>query len=413
MSLLFESARTVSEITEHIHNLFETDFLLQDVWVTGEVSNMTRAQSGHWYFTLKDSNAALRCVMWRSAVALQGIIPQNGDALEVHGKIGVYEPRGEYQLYADLLRPVGVGDLYQRFERLKAKLQAEGLFDGDRKRDTPAMPHKIGIVTSPTAAALQDILNVLRRRFPLTEVILSPAQVQGADAPPTIIAAIQRLNDHTDADIILLCRGGGSLEDLWPFNDEQVAYAVARSRIPVITGVGHETDFTIVDFVSDVRAATPSVAAELATPDIADIHETLRVTTEQLSGRMYDAIIARETTLKTAQHRLKYVSPENALHRYRQRIDEWNTRIILAQKSRMALLRERLVGRITTLNAANPKAILQRGYAMITRTADDQRVVSEYDAAPGTGITIYLKDGELKARVEDKDTHERYKRTLF
>jgi exodeoxyribonuclease VII large subunit len=413
MSLLFNTPKTVSEVTSHIRALFEMDTALQDIWVSGEISNMTQASSGHWYFTLKDSDAALRCVMWRSATSKQTVVPKNGDAFEVHGKVSVYEPRGEYQLYADAVRPVGLGNLYQEFAWLKQQLETEGLFEGERKRDPPDYPYKIGVITSPTAAAFQDVLNVLRRRFPLAEVILSSTQVQGASAPPQIIAALERLNDQTDVDVILMCRGGGSLEDLWAFNDEHLARAVAGSRIPVITGVGHETDFTIVDFVSDVRAPTPSAAAEMAVPDMADWRDNLRVADERLNGMMYDGIIQRESDLTALQRRLDYASPETRIQQHRQRADDFSSRLQQMQTSRLALLRERLSGRTAALIAANPQAILARGYAIITRTEDGQRVISDYDAPPGIGITIQLKNGELKARVEDKDSHERYIRTLF
>lgn len=408
-----QTSHSVSELTQYIRNLFDGDLLLQDVWVKGEVSNMTQASSGHWYFTLKDSDAQLRCVMWRSATVNQTVIPENGDALEVHGKISVYEPRGEYQLYADHIRPAGVGDLYQRFERLKKKLADEGLFDAERKREFPALPHQIGVVTSPNAAAFQDILNVLRRRFPLAEVILSPTMVQGAGAPAQIVEAIGRLNAYTTVDVILLCRGGGSIEDLWAFNDEQVAYAVASSRIPIITGVGHETDFTIVDFVSDLRAPTPSAAAEMATPDIVEMKENLYLLTERLAGMMFDTILTHQNKLTDLQRTLKHVSPIRTIENLRQRVDDINGRTVRRQRDYLDLLKERLGNRIAALNAASPRAILARGYAIVSRTEDGRRVVSEYDASPGTGITIQLKDGKLYARIEDKDAHERYKRTLF
>jgi exodeoxyribonuclease VII large subunit len=412
-TLMFEHKQTVSEVTRYIRSLFELDETLQDVWITGEVSNMKVANSGHWYFTLKDNDAQLRCVMWRSSTSRQPVLPNDGDALEVHGRISLYEPRGEYQLYADRIRPVGVGDLYQRFEQLKAKLADEGLFDADRKRSWPAFPRKIGIVTSPTTAAFQDVLNVLRRRFPLAEVILSPTPVQGNEAPPHIIAALDRLNHHTDVDVIIMCRGGGSIEDLWSFNDEQVARAVAGSRIPVITGVGHEIDFTIVDFISDLRAPTPSAAAEQATPDLSEIQAALRLLSERLDGMMYDYLLNAENRLTLLERNLQRSSPQNTISSSRQRIDDLNGRLLRQQNAFTRLLRERLSSRTAALNAASPDALLKRGYAIVTRSDDGQRVTSELDASPGTGITIQLRDGELKARVEDKDTHGHYRRTLF
>lgn len=411
--MMFNTTRTVGEITTYIRTLLESDGLLQDVWVTGEVSNMKRHSSGHWYFTLKDSQAELRCVMWRSSAARQSFVPKDGDALEAHGKIAVYETRGEYQLYADVLRPKGLGDLYVQFERLKAKLAAEGLFDPDRKRGFPAFPTRIGIVTSPTAAAFQDVLNVLRRRFPLVEIILSPTAVQGADAPPQIVAAIERLNFYGAVDAILLCRGGGSIEDLWPFNDERVALAVAGSRIPVITGVGHETDFTIVDFVADLRAPTPSAAAEMLTPDIAEMRGSLLRLDERLTGMAYDAVINRQHQLASLERTLGHLSPHNTVRNYRQRIDEFGARLAVTQKGMFTLLRERLSARTAALQAANPTAILARGYAIVRRNRDGRRIISQLDAVPGTRVTIQLSDGELLATVEDKEKSEPIQRSLF
>jgi len=249
---LLPAVYTISEVTSVIRQLLESAEPLQAVRVQGEVSNMKRYSSGHlkryssghWYFTLKDGGAQLKCVMWRSNADKQRYKPEDGDQVEARGNIGVYDAQGVYQLYAESLKPVGMGDLYRQFEELKARLDAEGLFDPARKRPLPAFPRQIGVVTSPQAAAFQDIQNVLRRRFPLAVIILSPTPVQGADAPSQIAAALERLNQYAQVDVILLIRGGGSIEDLWAFNDEGVARAVAASRIPVVTGVGHEIDFT-------------------------------------------------------------------------------------------------------------------------------------------------------------------------
>lgn len=410
---MLETARTVAQITRYISQLFSTDDVLQDIWITGEVSNMTRAKSGHWYFTIKDSDAALKCVMWRSSAERQTVVPAEGDAIEVHGKVGVYEPRGEYQLYADAIRPVGVGSLYQAFERLKARLQSEGLFDADRKRDIPHFPYKIGVVTSPTAAAFQDILNVLGRRFPLAEVVLSPTIVQGKDAPPQIVQAIERLTDASDVDVIIIARGGGSIEDLWAFNDEAVARAVVASRIPVVSGVGHETDFTIVDFVSDIRAPTPSAAAEIATPDVGEMAQGVIDRDALMTALLDDRIASHRSELTSAERSLRFSSPEAAIRNNRQRVDDFNARLLKSTHNRLSLLRERFEARGRALAAADPQAILKRGYAVVTRSDDGRRVVSELDVQPGVGITLQLRDGEVKARVEDKDTHGRYKRTLL
>lgn len=404
---------SVSELTAFIRQMFETDSALQDVWVQGEISNMTRASSGHWYFTVKDGGAQLKCAMWRSSVERQSFVPQNGDAIVVHGRVSVYEPRGEYQLYADRVRPVGLGDLYQQFEQLKRKLEAEGLFAEERKRPLPAFPRLIGVVTSPEAAAFQDIQNVLRRRFPLARLILSPTLVQGADAPLQIVAALERLNTYTQADVILLIRGGGSIEDLWAFNDERVARAVVASRIPVISGVGHETDTTIVDFVSDLRAPTPSAAAEVCTPNIEDLRFSVRELDSLLTSLITEQLTMRQSDLAVMQRSLGHLSPLNRIRNLRQRVDDWNARLTNRQAARLHLLRERLSSRTAALNAANPQSILARGYAIVSVTEDGHRLSSVDGVKPGTGVTIQFHDGDLKARVEDKDTHERYKRTLF
>ncbi len=406
-------AYSISELTTYIREMFEVNENLQDVWVQGEVSNMRPASSGHWYFTLKDGGSQLKCVMWRTNTARQHFVPDNGDAIMAHGYIGVYDSQGVYQLYADNVRAVGAGDLYLQFEQLKAKLQDEGLFDSDRKRLIPTFPLKIGIVTSPEAAAFQDMQNVLRRRFPQTEIILSPTLVQGSEAPPRIVAAIERLNTHTEVDVILVCRGGGSIEDLWAFNDERVARAIAASRVPIITGIGHETDFTISDFVSDLRAPTPSAAAELATPDSAELRLSIRDLSDTLNGLMDDKLANLKSNLTTSRRTLGHVAPANRIRNFRQRVDDYNTRLASLQTASISRWRERLSARTAALNAANPTSILKRGYAIVYRSEDMKRLDQAAGTKVGEGITIQFHDGELKARVEDKDSHERYKRTLF
>src|SRR3972149_4477212 len=265
MALFAPPVWTVSALNRRVRGVLDADETLQDVWVTGEISNLSRPASGHVYFTLKDAEASLRCVMWRE-IASRQILPREGQSVEVHGRISLYEAGGQYQLYADGLRPAGEGELYARFVALKARLEAEGLFAPERKRPLPAWPRRIAIVTSPSAAALQDVLTVLARRYPLAEVVLAATPVQGEHAPPEIVKALARAN-RARPDVILLVRGGGSLEDPWAFNDEGVVRAVAASAAPVVAGVGHETDVTLVDFAADRRAPTPSAAAELVVPE--------------------------------------------------------------------------------------------------------------------------------------------------
>jgi exodeoxyribonuclease VII large subunit len=353
-------------------------------------------------------------VMFRHNTQKQIVEPRDGEALQVHGKISVYEQRGEYQLYADEVQPVGgFGDLYLRFEQLKAKLQDEGLFDEERKRELPFFPLRIGVVTSPDAAAFRDIQNVLARRFPLANIILSPTLVQGDAAAPMIVQAIERLNNHSAADVILVCRGGGSIEDLWAFNDEQVARAIANSVIPTVSGVGHETDFTIADFVADVRAPTPSAAAEIATPNIDDLTDELSRLTDDMQRLATDRLAEQQSKLDMPLRTLNMVSPQRTIHDMQQRVDERVERIAAQQRQYLNLLAERLNSRLKALQTANPISLLQRGFAIVTRSDDGKTITREKDAPIGTGISIRLHDGELKARVEDKDTHGQYKRTLF
>jgi exodeoxyribonuclease VII large subunit len=402
---------TVTDLSIYLRELLESSERLQDVWISGEVSNLTRAASGHWYYTLKDANAQIKAVMWRSAAAQQSYIPSNGDQVIAHGYVSYYDQRGDLQLYTDKLRPQGVGDLYAQFERLKAKLDSEGLFAAERKRPLPTMPHIIGVVTSADAAAFQDVQNVLRRRFPLAEVLLSPTPVQGSTAAPQIAAAIGRLQD-TPIDVMIVCRGGGSIEDLWAFNDERVARAIVSSRVPVISGVGHETDFTIADFAADLRAPTPSAAAELATPNVDDMRANVIGLTADLTYAMEGLIERKRDDVREAARTLRQSSPLVAVRGYRQRVDDLTARLSSAERGRLTLLRERLNGRMAALNAADPRAPLAKGYALVTRS-DDASPVTTKNVRPGDGVTITLHNGELKARIEDKDSHERYTRTLF
>src|ERR1044072_6961696 len=313
---------TVSKLTFYIRKLLEENETLQDIWVQGEISNLSRPASGHVYFTLKDSSAALKCVMWKTSAARLGIPLQDGKAVEVHGKIGVYEVSGQYQLYADQILPVGEGPLYQEFMRLKAMLEAEGLFAAEHKRPIPLFPQKIGIVTSATGAALRDMLNTLRRRMPLVQVLLAPSPVQGVEAPPALVNAIHSLNLQSP-DVIIIARGGGSIEDLWAFNDERVVRAVALSDAPVICGVGHETDFTLCDFAADLRAPTPTAAAELATQiTLIDLRAAVENYRTRILAATLNLLAEQKTALSSLSSQLRYVSPHRRIQSARQRVDE-------------------------------------------------------------------------------------------
>lgn len=391
---------SVSEVTERVKALLESDEELADVRVAGEISNLSRPASGHVYFTLKDAGAQIRCVMWRSAAVRLRRLPANGDAVIARGHISVYERDGQYQLYVDSLAAAGLGDLYQEFERLKAKLEAEGLFDAARKRPLPAFPRVLGVVTSPTGAAFQDILNVLRRRFPLIEVVLAPALVQGDEAPPQIAQAIQTLNDPAlRCDVILVARGGGSLEELWAFNDERVARAIAGSRVPVVSGVGHEVDFTLADFAADVRAPTPSAAAEIITPDIVELRQSVDALSAELNEAMQARIDAARADLETLRRALRMLSPLGQLTRSREQVQALRARLDAAVTSRLGLWRAQLDGLRGRLQAVGPEATLARGYAIVQRDRDGAVVRSAGDVAAGDALTVRVADGAFGARA--------------
>jgi exodeoxyribonuclease VII large subunit len=342
--------------------------------------------------------------MWRTAVARQGFTPREGEAVEVHGSINIYEASGQYQLYADTLRPVGEGALYQEFLRLKARLEAEGLFDPERKRPLPRWPHKIGIVTSPTGAALRDMLNTIRRRYPLAEIILAPSPVQGDEAPPGIVAGLWALNTLARPDVILLARGGGSIEDLWAFNDERVARAIADSAIPVISGVGHETDFTIADFVSDLRAPTPTAAAELATPNRVDLLVSLQDLLARSGRALQISLNNARWVLNHTENQLHLYSPQTRIRSDRQRLDELERRAISAIRYRNKLQISEINGLQQRLAALNPLAVLGRGYAVVM-DSDGQAVRSIQQVHPGDQVQVQVSDGAFDARVEKLPEH--------
>ena len=390
---------TVSKLTFYIRKLLEENEVLQDVWVQGEISNLSRPASGHVYFTLKDASAALRCVMWKTSAARLRMGLQDGMEVEVHGRIGIYEVSGQYQLYVDQVRPVGEGALYQEFMRLKAMLEGEGLFAPERKRLIPMFPTRIGIVTSATGAAVRDMLNTLRRRLPLVEVLIAPSPVQGIEAPPALVKAIQSLNFQLP-DVILLARGGGSIEDLWAFNDERVVRAVAMSAVPVICGVGHETDFTLCDFAADLRAPTPTAAAELATQiTIIDLRGSLQNYRTRLISAMLNYLAEQKTSLSSLASELRYVSPGRRIQSERQRVDELTRRAHSSLLHHLRLESSHVGGMQRRLEALDPNAVLRRGYAVVTRT-DDGSVVSRL-AQAGEEMKVRVSDGEFEVRKID------------
>ena len=412
---------TVSALNREARRLIEEG--LGSVWVEGEISNLATPSSGHIYFSLKDERAQVRCAMFRQSNRRIGFAPRNGMQVLARARASLYEPRGDYQLVVDHLEEAGEGALRRRFEALKQKLDAEGLFDAERKRALPRIPERIGVVTSPTGAALQDVLICLRRRFPAADVLIYATSVQGDRAAGEIVAALERASSRAECDVLILTRGGGSLEDLWPFNEEIVARALARVAIPTIVGVGHETDFTIADFVADLRAPTPSQAAELAVPEqtefvdrldaiatglVRSLQRHLRDEQRKLDmlehrlGRTHPgAIVARKhERLAALTHRLNRAHPGIVLRARELRLVQARARLEQGLRRRIADLagRARLVER--GLTALSPLATLERGFAIVT-LADSGRLVTRSDAVePGKAIDVRLASGGLRATVD-------------
>ncbi|MCB0212208.1 MAG: exodeoxyribonuclease VII large subunit [Anaerolineae bacterium] len=389
---------SVSEINAYLRQKIEADRHLQNVWLEGEISNWKQAASGHIYFTLKDAGATIRCVIWRTTVSQLVYRPQrDGEAILAHGKISIYDAGGNYQFYIDELEPAGQGDLHAEFERIKARLAEAGLFDDELKQPLPAFPRTIGIVTSPDAAALRDVLHVLRRRYPLAQVILSPTPVQGDTAPPQIIVALEVLIRH-GVDVIILTRGGGSLEDLWAFNNEALAHTIVDCPIPLVTGVGHETDFTIADFVADVRAPTPSAAAEIVSPDRRELEQILVGQEIALTEAVGDILRQARTDVRHQTWALERLSPQAQINNYRQQIDNLTQRAAQTLRYRIDLRREQVENLTARLETLNPYSTLRRGYAIVQK---NNRVVHQKQQVdPGDEIIIKVSDGEISAIVQ-------------
>ncbi|MGD8855286.1 MAG: exodeoxyribonuclease VII large subunit [Chloroflexota bacterium] len=390
---------TVGELTAYIRELFDIDYRLRSVRVEGEISNFTRARSGHLYFTIKDAQAQLKCVMWRSAAERLSFSPDDGDSIIASGRVSVYEAGGVYQLYADSLEPAGRGALALAFERLKRDLAAEGLFAPEHKKSIPVLPVKIGIVTSIDAAALRDVLNVLGRRWPLLQVLVAPTLVQGQDAPRQIVQALQWLDGRHDIDTIILTRGGGSIEDLWPFNDEHVARAIYAADHPIIVGVGHETDFTISDFVADLRAPTPSAAAELAVPDSAEVRAAIAEMAQAAASAMRSSLAWRSNTVVGLMRALGHLSPIKQLESGRQRTDWLAGRLDKAMFQYLVGLKSRLMVSRAAMEGLGPMATLRRGYAIV-RNEDGVLVRSAGQVEEGDRLKVQVADGEFEAKVD-------------
>ena len=393
---------SVSQLNEYIRGKLDVDPLLNQIAVRGEISNYKMYPSGHHYFSLKDESSVLKCVMFKGNAMRLRFRPENGMKVIAMGKVSVFPRDGAYQLYCSALAMDGVGDLYAAFEALKKKLAAEGLFDPAHKQPLPRYPGTIGIITSSAGAAVHDMLRILNKRYPLAQVRLLPVRVQGAEAPGEIAAAIGYANHYQLADLLIVGRGGGSIEDLWAFNDERVAYAIFESRIPIISAVGHEPDVTISDYVADLRAATPSNAAELAVPDMDALLQNL----DAMSGSMA-AALARQ--LKSARQRLDMLAnrpsmqkPTGYLEQKGKALELLKNRLVSAQTQQLARERHRYVASVSKLDAMSPLKVLTRGYAF-AQTEDGTVLKSVEQVEPGQHIAVSLSDGRLSATVMKKE----------
>lgn len=434
---------TVSRLNREVRLLLEGSFPL--LWVEGEISNFAAPHSGHWYFGIKDSSAQIRCAMFRTQNTKLKFLPKDGMHVLIKARISLYEGRGDYQLLVEHIEDAGEGKLRQEFEALKKRLQEAGLFSDAHKKPLPPIPQKIGIITSPTGAAIRDILSVLNRRFPLAEIIIYPSLVQGDLAADNLVKAIQLANQRNECDVLILSRGGGSLEDLWPFNEERVAYAIHQSTLPIISGIGHEVDFTIADFVADVRAPTPSAAAELIAPDTTDILEMLAYDQKQLGRLIKQQLQIKLQQLTFIQKNLQQQHPKHRLAEQAQRLDLYEstlvrlqTKLLTAYSAKVHMLNAKLQGatprhKIRELkhqlnhdlrhlqncmmksltakqqllgNAAvkletlSPLSTLKRGYAIATNDKDQRVLLQASEVKPGDKIRVKLMDGELGCRVE-------------
>lgn len=393
---------TVGQINRYIRNLLENDFILSSLLVKGEISNFKAHSSGHLYFTLKDASGALSCVMFRQDAAGLPFEPENGMQVVVYGHISLYEKTGQYQLYAEFMEPLGIGALQVAFEQLKEKLAEEGLFDGDFKREIPKNPSCIAVITSPTGAAVRDILQIVKRRDPNVKVAIFPTLVQGEQAAADIVRSLKLVNEWGKADVIILGRGGGSMEDLWCFNDENVARAVFASEIPVISAVGHETDFTITDFVADMRAPTPSAAAELATTPLAERREAFHRLELRLERDVSALLTSCRRRLDLLKSRPVMERPLERIYRTMMDVEETQQRLDKEMTNRLMQRAEHWQYLTNRLEAASPLAVMSRGYVMAV-TSSGNLLTSVKQAEVGDRVTLHLQDGKIETNIQEKE----------
>lgn len=399
-------AFSVSEVNEYIKMLLESSPVMGDVWVVGEISNFkNHYATGHLYFSLKDEESMIKCVMFRSYASRLRFAAEDGMRVILHGKISCYAPRGEYQIYADNMQPDGVGALAKAFEQLKSRLEAEGLFDSSHKKPIPKMPKRVGVITSASGAAIHDILSISGRRCPSAEIIIYPAQVQGDTAPRSLCGGIRYFNERSRVDVIIIGRGGGSVEDLWAFNDENLARLIYASDIPVISAVGHETDFTICDFVSDLRAPTPSAAAEIAFPDMIELRQRVIQLRHLSDIRINKRLVSIKNTVSSFEKRLQIKSPEHVLSQKMlhtamlcERLETLCGGIYNKSKSRLSMLAVRL-------DASNPLSLMSRGYTVVQK--DDGVVTRASRLECGDKIKILFSDGHAEATVDNTQKEDK------
>ena len=397
-----ERAVTVTELNTYVKNLFDSDHFLNRVSVKGEISNFTNHRSGHLYFSLKDEGGLVRSVMFRSAASKLSFVPEDGMKVIAKGTVSSFVRDGQYQLYVTSMEPDGIGALYLKFEQLKKKLRAEGLFDESRKKPIPRIPSAIGVITSPTGAAIRDIIQILGRRFPFARVYLYPALVQGPDAPESLCKGIRFFEKHGGVDTVIIGRGGGSMEDLWAFNDETLARTIAACRLPIISAVGHEVDFTICDFVADRRAPTPSAAAELAVPETAELMHKIDNIVGRTQLLLSRSIERRRQTVRLLSERRIFTQPERMLDDRRMALDAISDSLTRHTEQKLALSRSRMELLAGRINALSPLAVFMRGYAMAE--ADSGEIVSSVtEVSNGDPLRVRLKDGYLHTTVNSTE----------
>ena len=385
---------TVSDLNNYIKKVMDNDFILNNTYIKGEISNFILHSSGHAYFSIKDENSRLRCVMFKTYTSKLNFLPEDGMKVVIKGRISAYPKDGTYQLYCEEIKSEGVGDLHLAFQRLKEKLEKEGLFDVNHKKTLPKYPRKVGVITSPTGAAIRDIINVIKRRNSIVDVLIYPALVQGINASEEVIKGIEVLNAKKDVDVIILARGGGSIEELWSFNDEKLAYAIYNSKKPIVTGVGHEIDFTIVDFVGDLRAPTPSAAAELVVPSLEELREMVLNNKTYIAASANSFLIDKFNQVQMLKRTLELKSPENYIINQCNHIESLKEILDNKVNSRITAEKDKLGKYIALLNAHNPLNVLNKGYSIITD--ENQKVISTVEVIKKQEkVNIRLRDGSV------------------